>query len=211
MRAWLARLFGAPATPLRGVRWVVIDCETSGLDPARDQLLSVGAVALREGRIGAAESFAATLRQDAASAPDNILVHGIGADAQLAGRAPREALGEFAAFVGDGVPVAFHAPFDAAVLGRAMAGMAGLPALGKWIDLARLAPVLHPSLKARGRALDDWIEAFGIRADGRHNALHDAFATAQLLQVLLAEAERQGSRSVADLRRLERAGRWTGG
>ena len=38
-------------TPLEPARWVVIDCETSGLDAARDRLLSVGAVCVRDGRV----------------------------------------------------------------------------------------------------------------------------------------------------------------
>ena len=42
------------------------------------------------------------------------------------------------------------------------------------------------------------------------DALEDAFASAQLFQILLAEAERQGTGDVASLRRLERSGRWTG-
>ena len=204
MKAWLARLVGRAApVPLRSAHWVVIDCETSGLDPARDRLLSVGAVAVRAGRIELAESYSAVLRQDAPSAHANILVHGIGGDAQRGGRPAAEVLREFSAYVGDGLPVAFHAPFDAAVLGRAMPGFN--PA---WLDLARLAPALYPKPANARRALDDWLTEFGIDCPSRHDALADAYATAQLLLVLLAEAERQGAGTVDRLRRLENAGRW---
>lgn len=209
---WLARLFGgAPDLPLRGARWVVVDCETSGLDPARDRLLSVGAVAVRGGRIVLGEAFSAVLRQETASAPANILVHGIGGDAQRDGRPAAAALREFAAFLGAGVPVAFHAPFDAEILRRATAGMDGLTAPRGWLDLAQLAPALHPGLAKTRHALDDWLAEFGIACAGRHDALADAYATAELLLVLLADAERQGAGTVARLRRLQGAGRWVGG
>ena len=204
--AWLARLFGgAPAVPLRAARWVVIDCETSGLDPARDRLLSVGAVAVRGARVVLGEAFSAVLRQDAPHAAADVLVHGIGADAQRGGRPVAEAMSEFSAFLGDGLPVAFHAPFDAAVLRRAIAGFDP-----RWLDLAQLAPALHPDRARERRSLDDWLKAFEIPSPSRHDALADAYATAQLLLVLLADAERQGIGTVEGLRRLEGSGRWTG-
>ncbi|MEO8145680.1 MAG: 3'-5' exonuclease [Betaproteobacteria bacterium] len=204
MKNWLARLFGRAApVPLRSARWVVVDCETSGLDPARDRLLSVGAVAVRGGRIELGESFGAMVRQDAPSGHANILVHGIGGDAQRGGRPAADVLREFSAFLGEGLPVAFHAPFDAEVLSRAMPGFRRA-----WLDLALLAPALHPGRRRENRALDDWLQEFGIDCTARHDALADAYATAQLLLVLLAEAERQGAGTVDRLRRLERAGRW---
>jgi DNA polymerase-3 subunit epsilon len=187
-------------TPLAAVRWVVVDCETSGLDPARDRLLALGAVALRDGRVLPAESFSALLRQEAPSAPENILVHGIGAQAQRAGRPAQEVLAEFGAFLGEGAPVAFHAAFDAQVLARAAPGR--MPR--RWLDLAALAPALYPQRAAQCRALDDWLAAFGIPPQARHDALGDAFAAAQLLLVLLGEARRQG---IATRERLEAAAR----
>jgi DNA polymerase-3 subunit epsilon len=206
VKAWLARLFGgAPPLPLRAARWVVVDCETSGLDPARDRLLSVGAVAVRGGRIALAEAFSAVVRQDVPGEHANILVHGIGGDAQRGGRPAQQVLGEFSAFVGDGLPVAFHASFDAEVLRRAKAGFDPV-----WLDLAQIAPALHPGSARERRALDDWLQAFGIGSPARHDALADAYATAQLLLVLLADAERQGVGTVEGLRRLERSGRWLG-
>ncbi|HYI87353.1 MAG TPA: exonuclease domain-containing protein, partial [Burkholderiales bacterium] len=72
-------------TPLAEARWVAIDCETSGLDAASDRLLSVGAVAVYGDRIELGKTFGALVRQAAASPAPNILVHGIGGDAQLAG------------------------------------------------------------------------------------------------------------------------------
>ena len=218
MRSWLGRLFGGPPVTLRAARWVVIDCETSGLDAARDRLLAIGAVAVRGGRIALEESFNAVLRQELGNGGQeagidvaNILVHGIGVDAQRNGRPVAEALAEFTDFVGDGLPVAFHAPFDEAVLRRAMTARAKEgPA---WLDLAQLAPALYPGAgpaKGTRRALDDWLAEFGIACPERHDALADAYATAQFLLVLLAEAERQGAGTVDALRRLERSRRWIG-
>jgi DNA polymerase-3 subunit epsilon len=191
-------------TPLAAVRWVVVDCETSGLDPSRDRLLSVGAVAVRGERLAPAESFAALLRQAAPSPAGNILVHGIGAEAQLGGQPAHEALAALLDFLGEGVPVAFHAAFDAQVLARAAPRR--MPR--RWLDLAALAPALYPRHAARCRALDEWLAEFGIAPLARHDALGDAFAAAQLLLVLLAAARRQGIATREQLEAAARDVRW---
>ncbi len=193
--SWLRR------TPLASARWVAIDCETSGLDAARDRLLSVGAVAVTSGRIELAEVFKAGVKQQAPSAAENILIHGISGDAQLAGSPLPQVISSLAAYVGDATPVAFHAPFDAQVLRRH-----GFRPSAPWHDLAQLAPALFPGRKAK--LLDDWLAQFDIPAHARHDALGDAFATAQLLLVVLAEAKRQGIGSVEGLRAAQRGGRW---
>lgn len=192
-------------SPPRALRWVVLDCESSGLDPERDRLLSVGAVAVREGRVSHADAFGAVLRQAEASAVENILVHGIGGDAQRAGRAPEEALAEFVRYAGTSPAVAFHAAFDRALLRRA------LPAWRpRWLDLAALAPALFPEHAKTCKSLDDWLAAFAIAHPARHDAVADAYATAQLLLVLLAAAERQGLSSAGELFAAERNRRWLG-
>jgi DNA polymerase-3 subunit epsilon len=180
---------------------VVIDCETSGLDPARDRLLSVGALAIQGGRIELASAYESLVTQEKASSAENILVHGIGGDAQRGGRPAAQVIGELAGRLGEGRAVAFHAAFDDAVLRRH-----GLRA--KWLDLAQLAPALFPQRAAQARSLDDWLAAFGIAHAARHDALGDAFATAQLLLVLLAEARRQGVETAEALARIEQGRRW---
>jgi DNA polymerase-3 subunit epsilon len=174
----------------------VIDCETSGLDPRRDRLLSIGALRVSGGRIDLADCFSSRVRAAAPSAADNILVHGIGGDAQLAAPPAEQVLPRFARFVGDAMPVAYHAWFDREVLRRAMAPI-GLRAPRRWLDLEPLARDLFPRQKAA--SFDDWLGAFGIEHAGRHDALLDALAAAELLLVLLAAARREGRRNVEDL------------
>ena len=193
-------------TPLAETRWVVIDCETSGLDPAKDRLLSVAAIEVARERVNAARSYSAVLGQQEPSARDNILVHGIGAADQLAGRPPGEVLREFVAFLGDAVPVAFHAPFDQAVLDKACRQADVRSPRKRWLDLAELGPVLFPDRKEND--LDSWLAAFGIECDARHDALNDAYATAQLLLVLLEKAKRDRVGSAEALIRLASSAAW---
>lgn len=193
-------------TPLGETRWVVIDCETSGLDMEYDRLLSVAAVEVAQERILASRSYVAVVRQLEPSAAENILVHGIGAEAQLAGRPAAEALHELNAFMAGAIPAAFHAPFDTAILGRAFAQAGMKASRRRWLDLATLAPVLVPELDANH--LDAWLAAFGIECDARHDALKDAYSTAQLLLVLLQKARREGVATAEALIRLASSAPW---
>jgi DNA polymerase-3 subunit epsilon len=206
--AWWRRRASAPR------RWVVLDVESSGLDPQHDRLLAIAALAVRlEGRqlaLQPGDSFEVVLRQEAsAAAPDkaNILVHGIGVDAQRHGRDPAEALPAFLRFVGDAPLLAFHAGFDRVLISRALQAQLGQRLAKPWLDLADLAPALCPQVRAS--ALDDWLDHFSITVAVRHQAAADTWATAELLQRLWPLALAQGcSADFHALARLAASRRW---
>ncbi|MDP3121785.1 3'-5' exonuclease [Polynucleobacter sp.] len=205
----LRSLFKAKQPEAR--RWIVLDVETSGLDPYSDRLLAIAAVALEVSpnferiAIVIGDSYEAVLKQDLPSSKDNILVHHIGAQAQADGRPPIEVLEEFRAWLGDCPLLAFHSAFDEAMLGRAYA-LAGLkPLQNEWLDIEPLAKItgVNPSL----RALDDWLRHFGIECAVRHQAAADTFATAELLMRLWPYLKREAS-SWSSLRSIARQANW---
>lgn len=205
------------AEPAAAERWLVVDVETSGLDPQRDRLLAVAAVGLRAGprqlQLLPGDSFERVLQQPAAAAPpdkSNILLHGIGVGEQGAGTPAARVLQEFDRFV-DGAPLlGYHSAFDRAVLTNASRRHLGRAASHRWADLADLAPVLHPLLRLQ--SLDEWLAHFGIECLARHQAAADAWATAELLQRLWPRlvAEGAGGRFAA-VQRLAAGRRWLGG
>ncbi len=73
-------------------RWVVVDTETSGLDPVNDRLLAIGAVTVDGTGIRLDDSFEVVLRSDRASDKDNVVIHGIGHEAQSLGVPAADAL-----------------------------------------------------------------------------------------------------------------------
>jgi len=205
----LRSLFKAKQPETR--RWIVLDVETSGLDPHSDRLLAIAAVALEVSpnferiAIVIGDSYEAVLKQDLPSSKDNILVHHIGAQAQSEGRPPIEVLEEFRAWLGDCPLLAFHSAFDEAMLNRAYA-LAGLkPLQNEWLDIEPLAKItgVNPSL----RALDDWLGHFGIECAVRHQAAADTFATAELLMRLWPYLKREAS-SWSSLRSIARQANW---
>lgn len=197
-------------TPADQMRLVVVDVETSGLDLRADRLIAIGAVTIEALRIDLAQSFHAILRQPHASHRDNILVHGIGGTAQEEGEAPAAALLAFLEFCGKAPLVSYHAGFDGGMLRKAMRAALGEPFRRPWLDLAEIAPAVAPSGPRARNSLDDWLAWAGIEPFRRHDALADAFATAQLLQLVLSLSSRAGGRPLRAMLWHPRAARWLG-
>ena len=193
-------------SPLDGSRSVVVDVETSGLNLSKDRLISIGAVALVDGRIDLGDCFYVVLQQRIASDRQNILVHGIGGGAQAAGVPAADALLSFLEYLRRDPLIAFHVEFDRTMIRRAIAQHLGLSFDHPWLDLAYAMPALNPGSGCR--SLDDWAARFGIPNASRHHALADAQVTAQLFQVAMAQAQKKRIADFAGLRDLEKAQRW---
>ena len=189
-------------------RYVVVDVETSGLNMKKDRLISIGAIALREGRLDFSDAFQVVLRQAQVSTHANILIHGIGGSAQSGGVDPVEGLLAFLQYVGKSPLVAYHAFFDQSMIGKAMREYLGMELDQPWIDLAWVLPDFFSFRGDANVALDDWLHHFGIESILRHNAVSDAYATAKLLQVAIAGGQPKGANSPAAFMRIEKARRW---
>lgn len=182
---WLVRR-GAPGGAVDEGRWVMLDVETSGLDPHRDRLLAIAAIAMRVEwprrrlTVDLGDSFEVVLRQqEVTAAKDNILLHGIGVQRQREGMAPHEGLQAFAGFVGQAPLLAFHAAFDRAMIDRHAAHHLGRVLPNPWVDIEHLCAVTHE--KVRARSLDEWMHHFGIECAVRHQAAADTLAECELL------------------------------
>lgn len=194
-----------PRASLARAEFVVVDVETTGLDPRRDRLLAIGAVRVRNERLCLGEHYQAGLQHTGASGRENILIHGIGPAAQAAGVAPATALAEFLCFVGDATLVAFHAPFDRLVLERALREHLRARLRNPWLDLAMLAPALYPEAQLERSGLDGWLDRFGLQEGVRHRATDDALATGELFLVLLRRARARDIFTLEALRATARA------
>lgn len=205
---WQALPRPTVSQPFNAARCVVVDVETSGLNLMKDNLISIGAVAVVNGKVAFGDSFYVVLQQASVSDKSNILLHGIGGAAQTEGKPAADALLDFLEYLGRDPLIAFHVTFDQTMIQRALRQFLGISLRHTWLDLAYLMPALNPPLASRYRSLDDWLTHFRIGNDARHNALADALATAQLLQVCMAQAATRGHADFAALVDLEKAQRW---
>jgi len=163
-------------------RFVIFDQETTGLNPEKDQIISIGAVAVVEGDIALDDVFEAVLRVTTATSA--VVVHGITPDQSRHGEAEEMAVGAFLDYIGTAVLVGHHVGFDRSIL-RAAAKKLGRPVPNPALDTMRIALALADrgalELGAEdGFELDALCQHFGIVPHDRHTSPGDAFLTAQI-------------------------------
>ncbi len=152
------------------------------------------------------DSFEVVLRQsEVATAKDNILLHGIGQQRQREGVPMADGLRAFSRFAGSSPLLAFHAPFDQAMIGRHALAHLGEALTNPWVDIEQLCAVTHE--KVRARALDEWMAHFGIVCANRHQAAADTLAECELLLRIWPQMVRQCKRW-RDVEKLAAQQRW---
>jgi DNA polymerase-3 subunit epsilon len=189
-------------------RLVAMDLETTGPNMMRDRIISIGGVAVAERTVRHDDAFEIVVRQERETGVDNILIHQIGGQEQRAGAEPVAALLSFLEYLGGSIAVAFRAEFDSTVLSRELQDCLGIRLSTRFVDLASILPALFPN--TQNDSLDDWARHFGLPPIGRHHAIADAYANAQLLLLALEKAQRLGLASVGELLELEKSQRWLG-
>jgi DNA polymerase III subunit epsilon len=185
------------------VRFVALDCETTGLNPRVDRIITIGTVAIYGNEILLGDSFEALLKVGANTGA--VTVHGVTRDESRHGTEEVQALGAFLEHLKDGVIVGHHIGHDIASLNAAYERHWGFSLMNRSVDAMSLTLHLERSGAFPGRppiqdfSLDALCEMFGIIPHGRHTAGGDAFLTAQIFLRLLPLARRFGRNSLAAL------------
>ncbi|MBR0683434.1 3'-5' exonuclease [Roseomonas eburnea] len=189
-----------PPGPLPFQRYVVFDLESTGLKPTNgDALLAIGAVRLHDTE--PADRFETLIDPGRPIPPEGIRYHGITDDrVRGAPRAP-EAIGAFLDFAKDDVLVAHNCAFDRTLL--FMEEYRGAPAVPNPL-LCSMATSRWLDPEEPDHSLDGLCGRAGIVIEGRHDALGDAEATAELWVHLLARAAARGVEDLQDLLRRSR-------
>lgn len=185
-RWWLARRhgggeWGALFGPAPRDEWVLLDLETTGLDPRSDAILSLAAVPVRGGRVRTSERFETLVHPGRAFDIASIRHHRL-TPADVADAPPlRAVLPGFLRWLGPRTLLGHHLAFDLAMLDGPCRVVMGFPLpnrraeLGQaWLDHRRLAdPHAHVDL-----SLDAIAAALGVPVLARHTALGDATTVA---------------------------------
>lgn len=189
--------------PVEAVRFVVLDCESTGLHPERDRIVSIGAVAVQDTQILLDDIFEALLRVTHNTAAT--VVHGITRNEARSGMAEREALLGLLDYLRDGVIVGHHIGYDLAMLNAACRRQLGIEVANRHLDTMGLTLQLERDGAFAGQSpitgfsLDALCDRFGILPYDRHTAPGDAFLTAQIFLRLVRIARRHGRTALAAL------------
>jgi len=190
-------------TPSDLVRFVVLDSETTGLDPRKDLLITIGAVGVVAGEILLDDVFDALLEVQFNSAA--VTVHGVTRQESLQGITEPEALERFLAYLKDGVIVGHHIGHDVKTLNAGYERHWGFSLRNRSLDTMELTLNLERDGAFQGNAsiaefsLDGLCNLFGVIPHDRHTASGDAFMTAQVFLRLLRLASRHGRSTLGKL------------
>ncbi len=196
-------------TPLADLRLLAVDIETTGLDPRRDRVLSIGWLPVDGGRIGLGGVGRVVVRDDGGTAGvgQSATVHGL-TDDRLAGGVPlSEAVGCLLGALAGRVLLAHFARIETEFLSAACerAWGAGMPCVVvDTFELERRVVAGGWGAEPRPGALRLWTarERRGLPVYRAHEALTDALACAELYLAQRAELEAQSPRTTLTLRQV---------
>ena len=184
---------------LSNSRLIVLDLETTGLNPAKDQVIAIGAVAIESGAIHLDDQFDLILRRPDLDIRETVLIHGIGPEALTQGHETEDALLHLLDWMNGDPVLAYHSAFDQKFLEKALKTQLGYTTGHLWMDVAELMPAFFPDANTKGKSLDHWADYFALEVSERHHAAADALVTAELTLIALNKARKTGVNTLKDL------------
>ncbi|MBE0616200.1 MAG: DNA polymerase III subunit epsilon [Burkholderiales bacterium] len=174
---------GLAERKLVDLHYTVFDTETTGLEPsAGDEIISLGAVRIVNGRLLKREVFEQLVDPKRPVSKASARIHGIEAKALKGQPTIGEVLPQFHHFCEDTVLVAHNAAFDMRFLELKEAAT-GVRFTQPILDTLLLSVVLHPTQE--GHSIEAVAERLGVSVIGRHTALGDALVTGEIFLKLL--------------------------
>jgi DNA polymerase III subunit epsilon len=202
-RAYRESPLPASRTRWREVTYSVIDLELTGLDPARDEIISFATVTVADGKVRLDDARFELVRPNRMPGADTIRIHGL-READLAGAPPLEGVldGLLEALTGR-VVVAHVARIEEGFLSSALRSH-GLKLRNTVVDTAALAVELGrlrrepppadgddtpADIAASSPGLGDLARSLGLPVHRPHHADGDALTTAQAFIALATHLE----------------------
>ncbi|WP_322549968.1 3'-5' exonuclease [Flavobacterium psychraquaticum] len=169
-------------------RYVVFDCETTGLDYKSDRILSIGAVAIQNNEIIVNDYLEVFLQQEVFKA-ETVPIHGILREGKEEKIVEAEAVIRFLEFVKDATLVGHHVDFDIEMINQSLTRLD----LGKLKNQSMDTDIMYQKLKylpyEQHTSLDELCTIYKIKKSDRHTASGDAFITALLFLKLKRKLE----------------------
>jgi DNA polymerase-3 subunit epsilon len=196
--------------PIEEVCYVVVDTELTGLDVKRDSIVSIGAVRMTGGKIHLGKTLELMVSPETALTAASVCVHGITPTEVENKPCFSKVLDELRVFCEGCVVIGHFISLDLSFLNREIKRLHERPIDQPAVDTWRLQTWIQNQTSAAARDFRDTGEndlfalakKHNIPVMQAHNALSDAFVTAQLFQRFLSVLPALGVRTVKDLLRI---------
>ncbi|HIW42995.1 MAG TPA: 3'-5' exonuclease [Candidatus Mediterraneibacter vanvlietii] len=159
--------------------YIAFDVETTGLNPMENEIIEIGALKVRDGKV--AERFMEFIHPAAPISAAITNLTGI-TNEMVAGARPRcEVVSDFLDFCENDILIGHNVSFDYSFM-KCSAAADGLPFEKLGIDTLKIAKKVHSDLDSK--SLGSLCAYYNIENRAAHRAYHDALATAKLYQTL---------------------------
>ena len=172
-------LFDEPSTN----EYVCLDCETSGLNPKKDEILSIGAVHIKENKILMRKTFNIFLKPSKNINPESIKIHHIRPIDLENGIIPQDGIYQLLEFIGSRPIVGYYIKFDVAIISKYTKEFIGINLPNKTIEVSsmyykiRKKTTHYEFIDLRFNTI---LKNLDIPALGKHDALNDAIMTSMM-------------------------------
>ena len=169
---WAALLQPPPAG-----EWVSLDLETTGMDPARDHILSLAAVPVRDGRVLLSERFERRIHTARSFGIDSIRHHRITPDEASTGAPITDVVRAFLHWLGSRRLLGYNLGFDLDMLGPHVRAATGFALPNATVDLADEVARRQRQQRPNAPVNLDFAhiaDTLGVPMVERHSALGDA-------------------------------------
>lgn len=159
--------------------YIAFDVETTGLNPLENEIIEIGALKVRDGKV--AERFMEFIKPTASISPAITSLTGITNEMVAAARPRYSVIADFLDFCEEDVLIGHNISFDYSFM-KCSAAADGLSFEKMGIDTLKIAQKVLKELNSK--SLGSLCEYYHIENKSAHRAYHDALATAKLYQTL---------------------------
>lgn len=179
--------------------FVVVDLETTGLVPKLDHIIEIAAVKVVKGEI--VEEWH-SLVNPGIFIPDEVTQYtGITNDMIQDAPSFSDLTGDYLNFLADGIFVAHNVDFDRDFVNEHLMKLEMDIMPNPYLCTIQLAKYVHPHLPKYNLGM--LAESFGVELPQAHRAIHDARATAQLMNKFMAVLQSGGLKAVRDIPKIQ--------
>jgi len=163
--------------------YVVFDTETTGLNPKEDEILSIGAVKIKDNKILTSQTFEVYLKNYKEISSKSIEIHGIRPCDLHNAKNVETGIKEFLYFIGSRPLIGYYLEFDVAMINKYIKPMLEITLPNKMIEVSEIYFDKKITLIPQGNIdlrFDTILQNYNIPNMGVHNAVNDAIMTAMI-------------------------------